>query len=85
MSSSNPVEDGYIAVTKKYRGDIRAVTSIENNKTGRKIRNAIYGVRTSSSLPIVFQKKKRAKLKLYLFHDFFLEVFARDDENSLKE
>ena len=41
MSSCNPTEDGYVTVTKKYLGDIRAVKSSESNKTGGKSRTAM--------------------------------------------
>jgi hypothetical protein len=69
MSAGKPAGDRFTKVAKKHRGDIRAVTSSENNKAGKKSRIAMYGVRNSSFLPI-FSPKKGSKLRLYLFHDF---------------
>jgi hypothetical protein len=66
----------------KKRGDIGAMKSSKNNKTGRKFRTPMYGVLNSSSLPVV---SKRVKTKALFVSRFSTEVSAHDVENSLKE
>jgi hypothetical protein len=69
-------------VTKKQRGSVGAVNNSENNKIGRKRRTPTYGVRNSSSLPVV---SKRNKTKALFVSRFSPEVSASDVDNSLKE
>jgi hypothetical protein len=82
-SYGNPTDDGFTIVTKKKCGDVRVGNHIsENNKTGRKLRTPVYGVRNSSSLPVV---SKRPKTKALFVSRLSPEVSASDIEKSLKE
>jgi hypothetical protein len=80
-SRGNPTEDGFITVTKKKRGAVGAVNYSENNKIGRKLRTPMYGVRNSSSVPVV---SKRAKTKALFVSRFSPELSTSDVGNSLK-
>jgi hypothetical protein len=81
--SGNATDDGFTIVTKKKRGDVRVVNHIsENNKRGRKLGTRMFGVRNSSSLPVV---SKRPKTKALFVSRLSPEVSASDVEKFLKE
>jgi hypothetical protein len=65
MSLGNHAEDGFITVTKKKHGDIGAVKSSKNNKTGRNFRAPKYGCVILHPFLLFL---KGSKLKLCLFH-----------------